>query len=112
MIKTLFKDQFVKYIAYFFLFITILNIAIYFLTHFNKKITVKNKYIRYRRKGSAYHIVDTNGDIYQVGNVWFKGDFNRAEDYNEIELGKTYNVKGYGFRLGILDMYKTIYRIL
>ena len=41
--------------------------------------------------------------------VWFKFDYNRAEDYERIEINKTYKVKGYGIRVPILDMYKTIY---
>lgn len=93
------------------IFAIVLNIILYFATHFKKDITIKDKYIRYRRSASNYNVVDTNGKIYKVGNVWFKGDFNRAEDYQRLEKGKSYNVSGYGIRVPLLDMYPSIYKV-
>ena len=89
----------------------IFNIVLYYTTHFEKTITIKDKYTRYRRQGSNYHIVDTDNNIYQVGNVWFKFNFNRAERYNKLEKGKKYKVEGYGIRVPAADMYKNIYQI-
>ena len=89
----------------------IFNIVLYYTTHFEKTITIKDKYTRYRRYGSNYNVVDENNNIYQVGNVWFKLDFNRAEDYNKLEKGKKYKVEGYGIRIPMIDMYKNIYQI-
>jgi len=89
----------------------IFNIVLYYTTHFEKTITIKDKYTRYRRYGSNYNVVDENNNIYQVGNVWFKFDFNRAEDYNKLEKGKKYKVEGYGIRLPMIDMYKNIYKV-
>jgi len=89
----------------------IFNIVLYYTTHFEKTITIKDKYTRYRRYGSNYNVVDENNNIYQVGNVWFKFDFNRAEDYNKLEKGKKYKVEGYGIRLPMIDMYKNIYQV-
>ena len=37
---------------------------------------------------------------------------NSAEDWNRLEEGKTYKIKGYGFRMGFLDMYPTISSII
>ena len=88
----------------------LINIGLYFGTHFTKDITIKDKYIRYR-KSSNYNVVDSEGNIYKVDNVWFKGDFDRAEDYQRLEKGKKYNVTGYGVRVPMLDMYPKIYRI-
>jgi hypothetical protein len=81
---------------------------VYHYTKFEKVITIREKYTRYR-KGSNYNIVDTEGNIYQVDNLWFKLDYNRANDYAKIEEGKTYKVKGYGYRAGFIDAYKKIY---
>ena len=89
--------------------IPIIQFIIYTQTYFEKTITVKEKYTRYRRKSSNYNIVDTEGTIYQIDNLWFKFDFNRANDYAQMEVGKTYNVKGYGFRAGIIDSYLKIF---
>lgn len=87
------------------------TILYYIFTSFEKTITVKDKYTRYRRNGSNYNVVDTNNEVYQLDNLWFKGDFDRAEDYNILEKGKKYKVKGYGLRLPIFDSYKRIYSI-
>jgi hypothetical protein len=88
----------------------VINIGLYFGTHFTKDITIKDKYIRYR-KSSNYNVVDSEGNIYKVDNVWFKGDFDRAEDYQRLEKGKKYNVTGYGIRIPMIDMYPKIYKI-
>ena len=114
MAKNLFNLSKEKIYLYLFialiLILFLLPLFLYAFTGFEKKITIKEKYIRYR-KGSNYNIVSTDNEIYQINNLWFKGDFNRAEDYAKIEVGKTYNVKGYGIRVGFLNMYKTIYEI-
>ena len=87
-------------------------VVLYSFTKFEKKITIKDKYTRYRKNGSNYNVVDTDNNIYQIGNLWFFGDFNRAEDYNKLEVGQSYTVKGYGIRVPVLDMYKKIYEIV
>lgn len=89
----------------------LLPIVLYFSTGFEKTIIIKEKYTRYRKNGSNYNIVDNNNNVYQIGNLWFKGDFNRAEDYALINEGDTLKVKGYGIRIPFLDMYQQIYEI-
>ena len=91
--------------------ILVLPLILYFTSKFETEITISEKYIRYRRNSSNYNIVDIKGVIYKIGNLWFKGDFNRADDYAKIKEGKTYLVKGYGIRVPIIDWYKTIYEI-
>ena len=82
-------------------------------TSFKKTITIKKKYTRTRgRNGDSYFVVDNNNTIYQVNNLLYNLDFNRAEDWNLLEEGKTYKIKGYGFRMGFLDMYPTISSII
>ena len=89
----------------------IFNILLYYTTHFEKTITIKDKYTRYRRHGSNYNIVDENNNVYQVDNVWFKLNFDRAERYNKLEKGKKYKIEGYGIRLPMIDIYKNIYQV-
>ena len=89
----------------------VINVILYFVSSFEKDIVVKEKYIRYRRRSSNYNVVAEDGTIYQIKNVWFKGDFNRADDYAKLEVGKKYRVKGYGYRVSMLDMYPGIYEI-
>lgn len=91
------------------------NIINYIFNGFEKTITIKDKYIynSYAKYNSSphYKIVDTNNSIYNVDNVWFIGDFNEAEDYNLMNKGETYKVKGYGFRVDFLGWYPTIYNV-
>jgi hypothetical protein len=82
-------------------------------TNFDKTITIKKKYTRTRgRYGDSYFVVDETNTIYQVNNLFYNFDFNRAEDWNNLEEGKTYKIKGYGFRIGFLDMYPTVSSII
>ena len=101
----LWKIDAVRWFIYLSVILMLFNVGIYYYTQFEKTIIVKDKYLRYRKGGSSYHIVADNGDIYQIVNLWFKGDFDRAEDYTKLEIGKTYKVKGYGYRFGMLDSY-------
>ena len=107
------SDNKVKYYIIVFAIIIIFSLfrslIVYQFTKFEKVITVQEKYTRYRSKSSNYNVVDTEGNIYQVDNLWFKLDYNRANDYAKIEEGKTYKVKGYGYRAGFIDTYKKIY---
>ena len=68
-----------------------------------------NKYVRTTRRSSRYHLVDQKDENYRVNNLWFKGDFNRGDDYGLLKEGNTYKVKGYGIRVPVLNMYKNIY---
>jgi len=86
------------------------NIILYNLTYFDKNITIKNKYTRFRRNSSSnfYMVVDNENNIYSVDNLWWKGDFNRANDWNILKNGMEYRVKGYGIRFAMLDWYPII----
>ena len=88
----------------------IFNIVLYYTTHFEKTI-IKDKYTRYRRHGSNNYVVDTDNNIYQVGNVWFNGLTLIELNFNKLEKGKKYKVEGYGIRVPVADMYKNIYQI-
>ena len=54
-------------------------------------ITVRKVYTRNRSKdtGDQYFVVDTDNKVYQVDNLWFKLDFNRADDWASLVEGHT-----------------------
>ena len=87
------------------------DLVVYHFTKFEKIITIEEKYTRYRKKASNYNVVDTEGNIYKIDNLWFKFDYNRGDDYVKIKAGQKYKVKGYGFRAGFLHSYKKIYEV-
>lgn len=84
---------------------------LYTSTKFEKKITIKEKYMRgYRRQGD-YFIVDTDNNVYRLADLWFIGEFDRGDDYAKIEDGKTYVIKGYGKRIPVISMFPRVYDI-
>lgn len=90
----------------------LLNIILFNFTHFEKNITIKQKYLRSPyRKADLYMIVDNNNTIYELNNTWWKFDFNRAEKWSMLEINNMYKVKGYGFRIPIFNMYPNIYYV-
>lgn len=81
---------------------------------FEKEITIAKKYtaiggVRYMY--TQYMIVTTDGGIYQVSNVWWCADFNNEEDWNALDIGKKYRVKGWGYRVPLFGLYPNIYEI-
>lgn len=90
------------------IFITfIFNIILYFVSVFSKEITV-NKVYDIRR---TLMFEDSNNNSYIVSNVWYLGRFNSMEEWNKLEVGKKYRIKGFGYRIGFLGMYPRIYDI-
>ncbi len=118
-IETYYKDNEFTIIFYIISFILLVvgflirKIVYVNTTKFTKTITVRKVYTRNRKKniGDEYFVVDTNNTIYQVGNLWYKLDFNRADDWVSLVEGQTYKVHGYGKRYGFADMYPIIYSI-
>lgn len=78
-------------------------------TGFTKQITVKNTYTRLSGRRMWYMVADTNGALYRVGNLWWRGDFNEADDWANLQAGKTYTIRGYGIRVPALSWYPTVY---
>ena len=80
---------------------------------FTKTITVRKTYTRNRSRniGDEYFVITTDNVVYKIDNLWFKLDFNRADDWANLIKNQTYKVNGYGFRLSALDMYPKIYSI-
>ena len=102
-----------KILSYIIIFIVVgipfLNLFYYYFTSFEKVITVEKTYTRTRRRRDHYMLSDTENNIYKVNNLWWKGIFTRAETWESMDSGKQYKVKGWGVRIGLLDMYPIIY---
>ena len=89
-----------------------IDIIYYQFTKFTKTITIKSKYNAMksgRYGGTKYMIEDTDLNLYTVVNVSWKLDFNKAEDWNRMEVGKTYKVNGYGKRMAFAGIYPSIH---
>jgi len=109
---SLFHNNPILIIIAFFLIIIFINVILYFATRFENIITIKDKYVVSGYKGGIiYYIVDSNNKIYIIDNVWFLADFNKAEDYNLINKGEQYKVKGFGFTFDVFSIYPKIYNL-
>ncbi len=96
-------------------FLIVLSIILQLGSSFERKLTVAKKYtaidgVRYAC--TQYIIEATDGNIYQVNNVWWLADFNKEEDWHNMNVGQTYRVKGWGYRVPLFDMYPNIYEIV
>jgi len=99
----------IKFILIILFIIIIINIAYVFFSKFQKTITVKNKYTTSTNNNIIYTIVDSENNIYTIENVWFFADFDKAQNYNSININSKYNVTGYGYTLNMLSIYPSIY---
>ena len=94
-------------LLFFFIFIILL---IFIFTKFKKEITIQHKYtVNSLFNKSKYYIVDTNNNVYLIGNNLFSLQFNKTDKYNLINMNEKYKVYGYGFRIHFLNMYPKIY---
>ena len=95
------------------IFIPFVIIYIFYVlfSRFQKTITIKNKYTTSTGSKIIYTISDSNNNIYTIENVWFYGNFNKAQTYNSINLNSNYNVSGYGYTMNPISLYPSIYEI-
>ena len=93
------------------LFAFIFNIILFYNTEFEKEITIKEKYVANNNNNFYYYVISDDNKIYNITDVWFKGEFNNADDYAKLNVGKTYRVKGYGIRVPFLSIHYKIYSV-
>ena len=109
------KNSFIKFFVFIIVIPIIIKYLYYVKTKFEITITIKDKYKNFNSQDNDYDdlliIVDTNNNKYNVTNLFFKLDFNKEEDYKNIEIGKTYRLKGYGIR-SIISNNLNIYEIV
>ena len=84
-------------------------------TKFTKQITIDEKFEQVNgnkdRTRQLFHVSDTEKNIYKVvPSVWY-WKWHHTETWNNMKKGETYNVIGYGYRIGILNIYPNIISI-
>jgi hypothetical protein len=101
-----------NFLLYFVIAIIAGTILYTYLTPFTRTITIKNKGDYAGRRFMKNLVEDKDGNIYEVNNSVLYLHFTAAELWNNIEIGKSYTVKGYGLRVPILGWYPRIIRIV
>ena len=73
-------------------------------------VTVKEKAIKRYNEHDNY-LVFTDKEVYVVKDCLMRGQFASSDIYGSMQLGKSYNIKSFGYRVPILSMYKVIYEV-
>lgn len=113
--KNVFKGDpyyyFIMLLMFLFIFSTVLGIVLYFTTHFEKTIKVKEKYVQGGRRGGRYFVVDTDNNVYKLVDTWYIGEFDRGDDYAKLTTGSSHKIRGYGVRFPFLRQFPRIYSV-
>ena len=72
------------------------------------EITIKDKYVDVNNENGVFLIVSTDNYTYKVSDLFFKGKFNSTDIYNNLEIGKTYEIETTGYRIPFFSEYKNI----
>lgn len=104
--------EILRYVFYIISFFLLFDIIFYYFTKFKKIVTVKSKYLRKKGKRDRYMMSDVENNIYHIQNRILSGEFDEAEDWNSITIGKTYKISGYKTRIPLLGIYPIIIEII
>ena len=104
--------ELIWYFFYIISFLLLLDLIFYYFTKFEKIVIIKSKYLRKKGKRDQYMMSDVENNIYHVKNRILSLEFNEAEDWNLITIGKTYKISGYGTRIPFLGIYPIIIDII
>jgi len=84
-----------------------------FLTSDTVTITVVDKERIVGRDGeSSKYLVFTEAEVFENTDCLVLGKFNSSDVYGQLEIGETYRVEVYGWRIPFLSMYRNIVKVL
>ena len=87
----------------------LVNIIYTYCTKFEKIIRIKKiDSIRSTKYGKNI-IVDEENNVYYIQNNMYLLFFNSIQLYSNLEINKTYRIKGYGFSYPNLGLYQNIF---
>jgi hypothetical protein len=70
-------------------------------------ITVENKDRTYNKDSSKW-LVFTENEIFSVSDSMYNWHWRASDIYGKLKVGGTYNVKVYGYRIGLFSTYRNI----
>jgi len=92
-----------------FIISVLVNIIYTYSTKFEKTIIIKKTDSIRSTKYGKNIIVDENNNVYYVQNNMYLLFFNSIQLYSNLEVNKTYRIKGYGFSYPNLGLYQNIF---
>lgn len=96
----IYLGAFIVYVIGFYLY--------FFITKFEKTITVSEELLIGANKTTINIVTDKQNNAYELKDVLLLWSFNTDRNVITLRPGETYRVKGYGIRLGFLRLYPTI----
>ena len=69
---------------------------------------VSDKTATSKSKGGTDYRVYTSCGVFSVADNFFQGQFNSADIYSAIQVGKTYDFEAYGWRNGFFSFFPSI----
>jgi len=57
---------------------------------------------------NLYKVYDTDGNVYEIQNLFFLGFYRSAELYGKMEVGSTYRIRCHGYRIPFLNYFPNI----
>jgi len=64
---------------------------------------------RMSQKGGAKYLVFTKNEVFENTDSAWHNKFNSSDFYNELEVGKRYSFKVYGYRMPMFSSYRNIF---
>lgn len=104
------RFQYIKWLILVLIVWVVVSVVSVYFTQFTRTITIKEKYVKPGKRGK-FRIIDTNGENYEIVDNLFLLEFDSADDYGNIEVGGTYTVHGYWFRVPIFSWFPRIYKV-
>ena len=62
--------------------------------------------------GDSKYLVFTETEVFENTDCLALGKFNSSDVYGQLEIGETYQVQVYGWRIPFLSMYRNIVKVL
>lgn len=104
------KNKGTKPMLYLYLSLLIITMyyIYYFITKFEKVITVKKIYLFGEYKITTNMISDSEGNLYKITNQPLLLSFDSAEILSNLEPNKQYRINGFGIRVPFLGLYNHV----
>lgn len=86
--------------------------AMFYSTKTVRVVTVKEKWIK--ASGSdrqRYLFSDTRGNVYQIKDSWMLLRFDASDRWARLDVGETYRITFYGWRIRFWSMYRNAVEI-
>lgn len=92
----------------------ILYVSCYpYTTSFEQTITVVTRETkRFKGDNSDTYLIGTSaGDSFKVEDSFLQWQFRSFDLYSKLQVGQSYKIKAFGWRIGFLSQFPTIYSV-